>query len=80
MNGSRLSNDESFLLGVAELRTQLASPEPDLDAAERALTRIAMRYPEEAEELATRWRGPLRPECATLLRGIEEIHRSDADE
>ncbi|MGH9417411.1 MAG: hypothetical protein ACRD01_12365 [Terriglobales bacterium] len=75
MNGGRLSNDATFLLGVAELRTQLDAPQPDAALAQRAITRIALRFPEEGEQLAQLWLSPERPACAALLTEIEALHQ-----
>ncbi|HVB39274.1 MAG TPA: hypothetical protein VNE83_00095 [Terriglobales bacterium] len=79
MNGGRLSNDETFLLGVGELRGQLNSPAPNQEVAERALNRIAVRYPEEAEQLRGLWltASAKRDE---VLDAIEAQHRAESDE
>ncbi|HUX66534.1 MAG TPA: hypothetical protein VMV31_03505 [Terriglobales bacterium] len=80
MNGGRLSNDETFLLGVAELRTQLQSAAPDGEAAQRALARIAVRYPEEAEHLGELWSGPQAQACAALLARVEAQHQAENED
>ena len=77
MNGGRLSDDEVFLLGMEELRRQLASARPDTDAAQQALTRVALRFPDEAEELRAKW--PQAEACRVLLDSIAEQHRLDSD-
>jgi hypothetical protein len=81
MNGGRLSNDETFLQGLGDLRAQLASPQPDADATERAFTRIGIRYPEEAEQLRAQWRhdGSTESLAAELL-ALEDQHRSDSED
>ncbi len=81
MNGGRLSNDETFLLGLADLRSQLAAARPDTDATERAFTRIGIRYPEEAEQLRAQWRqGAAAESLNAELLALEDQHRSDSDE
>jgi len=80
MNGGRLSNDETFLLGVAELRAQLQAAAPDGEAALRALARIAVRYPEEAEQLGDLWRGPQPLACAALLAQVETQHQAENED
>jgi hypothetical protein len=80
MNGGRLSNDETFLQGVGELRAQLAAPAPDAAAADRALARIAVRFPEEAEELVDLWRAADRPGCTRLLEEVVERHGAESAE
>lgn len=77
MNGGRLSNDEVFLLGMEELRRQLASAHPDREAAQHALTRVALRFPDEAEELRAKWPEP--EACRALLDRMAEQHRLDSD-
>lgn len=79
MNGGRLSNDEAFLLGMTELRAQLDAAKPDSGTAERALARIAVRFPEEAEELGALWRTPHQAGCAALLSHLENLHAKDDD-
>ena len=51
LNGSRLSDDEAFRQGMRQLRAELRAAAPDTAAVQRALRQIAVRYPEEAEEL-----------------------------
>ncbi|MGH9467580.1 MAG: hypothetical protein ACRD1Y_09515 [Terriglobales bacterium] len=80
MNGGRLSNDETFLLGVEELRAQLGAPAPDAAAAERALARIAVRFPDEAEQLGEFWRGAQHPRCEALLRDVVAQHAAEGEE
>ncbi|HEY8056850.1 MAG TPA: hypothetical protein VIE13_13170 [Terriglobales bacterium] len=80
MNGGRLSNDETFLLGVEELRTQLSAAAPDIAAAERALARIAVRFPEEADQLSGLWRQPDHALCARRLDEVVEQHAADSAE
>lgn len=80
MNGGRLSNDETFLLGANELRAQLHAPAPDTAAAERALTRIGVRFPEEAEQLTALWRGGQRIACEDLLRDVLAQHAADSED
>lgn len=80
MNGGRLSNDETFLQGVAELRAQLDAPQPDAALAQRALNRIALRFPEEGEQLAELWQAPERAACAAFLTEIETLHQRAGDE
>ena len=79
MNGGRLSNDEAFLVGVDELKRQLAAAEPDGTAVERALTRIAVRYPEEAESLRELWRRP-GAECTRRLDAMVAQHAAENDD
>ncbi|HEY7839408.1 MAG TPA: hypothetical protein VIC54_12505 [Terriglobales bacterium] len=83
MNGGRLSNDETFLLGIGELRGQLNTPAPNKEVAERALNRIAVRYPEEAEQLRGLWLAASaeRGEALdSMLDSIEAQHRAESDE
>jgi len=86
MNGGRLSNDETFLLGMGELRGQLNAPAPNQEVAERALNRIAVRYPEEAEQLRGLWlapspeRGEVVDAMLQSLDSIEAQHRAESDE
>lgn len=80
VNGGRLSNDETFLLGVDELQAQLQATAPDAAAAERALARIAVRFPEEAEQLTVLWRGDQRTECEDLLREVLVQHSADSED
>lgn len=80
MNGGRLSNDETFLLGVSELRAQLQASAPDSAAAELALTRIGVRFPEEAEQLTALWRGGQRTGCEDLLRDVVAQHAADSED
>lgn len=81
MNGGRLSNDETFLQGVVELRAQLAASAPDAAAADRALARIAVRFPEEAERLEDLWRAADHPACTRLLETVVGMHAAEsADE
>ena len=78
MNGGRLSNDEAFLQGVEEFRQELDAGAPDADAAERALARIAIRYPEEAETLRELW--PEHPaDCQHQLRALVAQHAADSE-
>ena len=79
MNGGRLSNDEAFLQGVKELRQQLGAREPDAGAVDRALARIAIRYPEEAETLRELWSNRLG-DCGEQLSTLVEQHAADNDE
>lgn len=78
MNGGRLSDDEAFLLGVVELRNQLEAAHPDLAAAERAFTRIAVRFPDDAERLRELW--PDAESCEQLLTELEVQQRADTDQ
>ncbi|MGH9413784.1 MAG: hypothetical protein ACRD0Y_08585 [Terriglobales bacterium] len=80
MNGGRLSNDETFLLGVEELRAQMCTASPDAAAAERALARIGIRYPEEAEQLATFWRDTQIDRCEQLLGEVVAQHTADNED
>ncbi|HET9784680.1 MAG TPA: hypothetical protein VFP94_06965 [Terriglobales bacterium] len=80
MNGGRLSNDETFLQGVGELRAQLTAPAPDAAAADRALARIAVRFPEEAEQLQELWRAANRPGCTHLLETVVGMHADESAE
>ncbi|MGH9487451.1 MAG: hypothetical protein ACRD04_07655 [Terriglobales bacterium] len=80
MNGGRLSNDETFLLGVAELRTQLAAPVADAAAAERALARIGVRFPEQAEQLSALWLAAQKGQCESLLSEVMAEHQADSEE
>lgn len=83
MNGGRLSNDETFLLGVGELRGLLADPQPDADATERAITRIGLRYPEEAEHLREQWHSAGTRQTTAMLAGLQAIeaqHHADSEE
>jgi len=79
MNGGRLSNDAAFLIGVEELKAQLAADAPDAQAAERALTRILIRYPEEGEALAASWRRSESAVCTQLLADLEQQHAEEND-
>ncbi|HXE31465.1 MAG TPA: hypothetical protein VN515_06660 [Terriglobales bacterium] len=78
MNGGRLSDDEAFLLGLGELRAQLQEAVPP--PAGPALTRIAMRYPEEAEALESALAGADLPRARRLLADLEAQHRADAED
>jgi hypothetical protein len=78
MNGGRLSDDETFCLGVDELRAQLRAPAADAAATQRALARIGMRYPEAAEELEAAW--PHREEAAALLDTWTARHAEESAE
>jgi hypothetical protein len=78
VNGGRLSDDETFCLGVEELRAQLRAPTPDPAAAQRALARIGMRYPEAVEELEAAW--PQTAETAALLDAWAARHAADSAE
>ncbi|MGH9475935.1 MAG: hypothetical protein ACRD1C_06350 [Terriglobales bacterium] len=80
MNGGRLSNDETFLLGVEELRTQLGAALPDGAAAERALARIGVRFPEEAERLGKYWQTAQRVQCEDLLGEVIAQHRAESED
>ncbi|TAN23805.1 MAG: hypothetical protein EPN33_03025 [Acidobacteria bacterium] len=80
MNGGRLSNDETFLLGADELRVQLHALAPDAAAAERALARIGVRFPEEAEQLTGFWLGGQRAACEDLLRVVLAQHAADSED
>lgn len=77
MNGGRLSDDEAFLLGVVELRNQIEAAHPDMAATERAFTRIAVRFPEEAGRLRELWPDP--EQCEQLLTELEAQQRADTD-
>ncbi len=76
MNGGRLSDDETFCLGVEELRTQLDAGTADAEATQRAIARIGMRYPEAAEELTAAW--PRRAEASVLLDAWAARHAEDS--
>ncbi len=78
MNGGRLSDDETFCLGVEELRAQLGAAVGDAEAVQRAIARIGMRYPEAAEELTAAWRQPT--EAAALLDAWEGRHAEESGE
>lgn len=82
MNGGRLSDDEAFLLGAGELRALLQAATPDLGAVERALTRIGVRYPDEAEQLRQLWKENHRrvPSLAGILAGLEAQYLADTAE
>ncbi|MGH9394136.1 MAG: hypothetical protein ACRD1E_08205, partial [Terriglobales bacterium] len=66
-----------FLQGVAELRALLAAAEPDPLAAERALTRIAVRFPDQAEQLVSSWGRADRTDCEAQLAGMERLYAED---
>lgn len=50
MNGGRLSDDEAFFLGIRQFRQELDGG-GHADVLQRSLRMIAVRYPEEAEQM-----------------------------
>ena len=78
MNGGRLSDDETFCLGVDELRAQMRAAAADPAATQRAMARIGMRYPEAAEELEAAW--PRPKEAAALLEQWAARHAEESAE
>lgn len=80
MNGGRLSNDETFYLGLSELKRQMAAPTPDEEVADRALARIAIRYPEEAEQLRECWGERQLEHLQRLLAAVEAQHAQESQD
>lgn len=83
MNGGRLSDDEAFFLGIRQFREELAGP-ARVDACERPLRMIAVRYPEEAEEMQALLHEsdgtlalPERERLETMLQKIEQQYQDD---
>ncbi|HXR98217.1 MAG TPA: hypothetical protein VN709_10290 [Terriglobales bacterium] len=78
MNGGRLSDDEAFLLGMADLRARIASDTvggaDDVDAISRALTRVAMRYPDAADEFGQLFAARQLGACRDLLDTVAAQH------
>ncbi|HZT72876.1 MAG TPA: hypothetical protein VE996_04425 [Terriglobales bacterium] len=82
MNGGRLSDDEAMLQGLRQVRAALAGEAP-AEPPHQALRMIAMRFPEEAENITALWmRAPSghRQEIETLLAEIERQHAEDSAE
>ena len=88
MNGGRLSDDEAFLLGMADLRARLQTGmDPglengidDLDAVSRALTRVAMRYPDAADEFSQLFAARQLNACRELLDTVAAQHAIEMSE
>lgn len=83
MNGGRLSDDEAFFLGIRQFREQLAQ-ESKADAFERPLRMIAVRYPEEAEQMqslldenAGPIAQPTREQLEAMLQQVEQQYQED---
>lgn len=86
MNGGRLSDDEAFFLGVRQLREQLAG-EAKSDACLLPLRMIAVRYPEEAEQMQILIEeadgvvaGPTRVRLEAMLQQVEQQYQEDFEE
>lgn len=83
MNGGRLSDDEAFFLGIRQFREQLTR-EVKAEAFERPLRMIAVRYPEEAEQIQSLLdettgsiAPPVRERLEAMLQQIEQQYQED---
>lgn len=83
MNGGRLSDDEAFFLGIRQFREELAG-EAKADGFDRPLRMIAVRYPEEAEEMQAMLdetdgtvAAPMRERLEATLQRVERQYQED---
>lgn len=83
MNGGRLSDDEAFFLGIQQFREELQG-EGKADGLLQPLRMIAVRYPEEAEEMQTMLEasggdlaGDTRERLETMLQKVEAQYQED---
>lgn len=77
MNGGRLSDDEATAQGLAMVRAQVADGIGAAEPPAQALRMIAMRYPDEAEQLEADWRAGRTAEVAAELGEIERQFAED---
>lgn len=81
MNGGRLSDEEAMAQGLQQVRARLAESTVGDGPPLQALRMIAMRFPEEAEELEALWetivQSDHRERIELLLARVEQQYAED---